>query len=104
MRYYFIKRKKKKFNEFNKKLNDFSNKVDNFNKKTSLNHITGHDKKKAVNKLVCPKCGSSNIQFAGNNRKSFSVDKAVAGTVLTGGVGALAGFIGKTGEKIFSFV
>lgn len=49
-------------------------------------------------KLVCPACGSDNIQFVGNQRKAFSVGKAVGGAVLTssfGGVGSLAGFIGK---------
>lgn len=45
--------------------------------------------------LVCPHCGSTNIQPLGQHRKGFSVGKAVGGTVLTGGVGALAGFVGK---------
>lgn len=46
-------------------------------------------------KLSCPYCGSTNLQPLGQHRKVFSVGKAVGGTVLTGGVGALAGFIGK---------
>jgi predicted RNA-binding Zn-ribbon protein involved in translation (DUF1610 family) len=50
-------------------------------------------------KLVCPACGSDNIQFAGNQRKAFSVGKAVGGAVLAGGVGSLAGFIGKKSKK-----
>lgn len=49
-------------------------------------------------KNQCPNCGSANIQFMDNNRKGFSVGKAVAGGVLTGGVGTLAGFTGKKGE------
>ena len=32
-------------------------------------------------------------------RKSFSIGKAAAGTIMTGGVGALAGFAGKKGKK-----
>ncbi len=34
-----------------------------------------------------------------NNRKGFSTGKAIGGAVLTGGVGAIAGFAGKK-EKI----
>lgn len=45
--------------------------------------------------LVCPHCGSTNIQPLGQHKKGFSVGKAVGGVVLTGGVGALAGFAGK---------
>ncbi|WP_231793359.1 hypothetical protein [Limosilactobacillus albertensis] len=45
--------------------------------------------------LVCPHCGSTNIQPLGQHKKGFSVGKAVGGTILTGGVGALAGFAGK---------
>ena len=47
---------------------------------------------------VCPRCDSTNIQFMQNNKKAFSVGKAVGGAVLTGGVGALAGFAGKKGD------
>lgn len=46
-------------------------------------------------KLYCPHCGSTNIQPLGSHRKGFSVGKAVGGAVLTGGIGALAGFAGK---------
>lgn len=46
----------------------------------------------------CPKCKSTNIQVMGNDRKAFSLGKAVAGTVLAGGVGSLAGFAGKKGK------
>lgn len=48
--------------------------------------------------LKCPKCKSTNVQILGNNRKGFSVGKAVGGALLTGGVGALAGFAGKKGK------
>ena len=50
-------------------------------------------------KIACPHCDSTDIQFMGNNKKSFSVGKAVGGTLLVGGVGALAGFVGKKGKK-----
>lgn len=46
----------------------------------------------------CPNCRSYNIEHLGNNRKKFSVGKAVGGAVLTGGVGTLAGFVGKKGK------
>ncbi|WP_367365894.1 hypothetical protein [Pediococcus parvulus] len=48
----------------------------------------------------CPRCKSKNIQAVGNHRKGFSVGKAVLGGVLVGGVGTLAGFVGKKGKKI----
>ncbi len=48
--------------------------------------------------MNCPKCGSTNIQVLGNNRKGFSIGKAVGGALLTGGIGALAGFAGKKGK------
>lgn len=51
-----------------------------------------------MSKLKCPSCGSSNIQVMGNNRKGFSVGKAVGGALLTGGIGAIAGFAGKKGK------
>lgn len=56
------------------------------------------EKRESANKIVCSNCKSTNIEFMGNNKKNFSVGKAVAGTALTGGVGALAGFAGKKGN------
>ncbi|CAJ1222114.1 hypothetical protein [Limosilactobacillus fermentum] len=50
-------------------------------------------------KMKCPRCGSKNIQLAGKHRKGFSVGKAVGGTALTGGIGALTGFAGKQTKK-----
>lgn len=43
------------------------------------------------NQVQCPKCNSDQITA---NKKGFSGRKAVAGAVLTGGVGLLAGTIG----------
>ena len=48
------------------------------------------------NRATCPKCGSDQLSA---NKKGFGVGKAVAGAVLTGGVGLLAGFIGS--QKIY---
>ena len=68
--------------------------------KKEINQMTSAAILEAINrgitgKLFCPYCGSTNLQPLGQHRKVFSVGKAVGGTVLTGGVGALAGFIGK---------
>lgn len=62
-------------------------------------NINKQEKQAKQNTLECPNCGSNNITFAGNKRKSFSVSKAVGGAVLTGGIGTLAGFTGKKGKK-----
>lgn len=50
------------------------------------------------NKLCCPKCKSTDIESLGNERKEFSVGKAVGGAFLTGGIGTLAGFAGGKGK------
>lgn len=50
-----------------------------------------------MSEIVCPKCSSSQL-FA--NKKGFSGKKAVAGAILTGGVGLLAGTIGSNKVKI----
>ncbi len=62
--------------------------------------------KKAENKaplfhsgVHCPKCRSLDVEFMQNNRKGFSTGKAIGGAVLTGGVGAIAGFAGKKGKN-----
>jgi hypothetical protein len=44
-------------------------------------------------KVTCPKCGSDQLS---SNKKGFSGGKAVAGAVLTGGIGLLAGIIGSS--------
>lgn len=54
--------------------------------------------RQSANALICPNCNSANVQNIGNNKKSFSVGKAVGGAVLTGGIGTLAGFAGKKGK------
>lgn len=48
-------------------------------------------------KLYCPNCGSSQLVA---NKKGFGAGKAVAGALLTGGVGLLAGFIGSGKVKV----
>ena len=56
-------------------------------------------KKMDKNAIKCPHCNSKNVQFMQQNKKGFSVGKAVGGAVLTGGIGTLAGFAGKKGNK-----
>lgn len=48
--------------------------------------------------VKCPKCKSTNVVVMGNDRKGFSVGKAVGGAILTGGIGVLAGFAGAKGK------
>ena len=60
------------------------------------------DKKKQEKKqniITCPNCNSKDVSFLQQDKKAFSVGKAVGGAVLTGGVGALAGFAGKKGNE-----
>lgn len=47
--------------------------------------------------ILCPKCGSDQVTA---NKKGFSGKKAVAGAVLTGGIGLLAGTLGSNKIKI----
>jgi hypothetical protein len=49
-----------------------------------------------IEKIVCPKCKSTMIEY---NKKGFGIGKALAGAIVTGGVGFLAGFIGSTNVK-----
>lgn len=48
-------------------------------------------------KVCCPMCGSDQLS---SQKKGFGFGKAVAGGLLTGGVGLLAGFIGKNNIQI----
>lgn len=50
------------------------------------------------NKIKCPKCSSTQLT---SDKKGFSGKKALAGAVLTGGIGLLAGTIG-SGNLIIS--
>ncbi|MGP0445851.1 hypothetical protein ACTRT6_05305 [Streptococcus pneumoniae] len=54
---------------------------------------------KKQNIITCPNWKSKDVTFLQQDKKAFSVGKAVGGAVLTGGVGALAGFAGKKGNK-----
>ena len=47
--------------------------------------------------LCCPKCGSKELH---SDKKGFSGGKALAGAVLTGGIGLLAGTIGSKDIQI----
>lgn len=44
------------------------------------------------NTARCPKCGSTSLATV---KKGFGVGKAITGGILVGGIGLLAGFIGK---------
>lgn len=46
---------------------------------------------------ICPSCQSEQVHYMGNQSKRFSVKKALVGGLLTGGIGAVAGFAGKKG-------
>jgi len=45
-----------------------------------------------MEEVKCPKCNSTQLTA---NKKGFSAGKAVAGAVITGGIGLLAGTIGQ---------
>ena len=47
--------------------------------------------------LCCPKCGSKELH---SDKKGFSGGQALAGAVLTGGIGLLAGTIGSNDMQI----
>lgn len=71
-------------------------------KNMSLENFTEKENNQSnntTNILLCPNCKSTNVDFMQNNKKNFSVGKAVAGAALTGGVGTLAGFTGKKGNN-----
>lgn len=51
-------------------------------------------------KIKCPKCGSDQITA---DKKGFSGKKAVAGALLTGGIGILAGTIGSNKIEVHCF-
>lgn len=65
------------------------------------NKLSAQTAAKKENKKVikCPTCHSRDVQFMQNNKKGFSVGKAVGGAALTGGIGTLAGFAGKKGKN-----
>ena len=60
------------------------------NRKRSLEEGAKRAERKR-NNPSCPHCGSTALSA---NKKGFGLGKAVAGGVITGGVGLLAGFIG----------
>ena len=72
-------------------------------KKRELEEFRANQEKKKQAKkqniITCPNCNSKDVSFLQQDKKAFSVGKAVGGAVLTGGVGALAGFAGKKGKK-----
>lgn len=73
--------------------------VEIIRKENDLGFMPSDKKDNKTNFLSCPNCSSTEIDFMQNNKKNFSVGKAVAGAALTGGVGTLAGFTGKKGKN-----
>lgn len=52
-----------------------------------------------MSNMKCPKCKSINVQLMGQNKKGFSIGKAVVGGLITPfGIGTMAGFLGKKGK------
>lgn len=68
-------------------------------RKRETEKITANQEQKKQNIITCPNCNSKDVSFLQQDKKAFSLGKAVGGAVLTGGVGALAGFAGKKGKK-----
>lgn len=67
--------------------------------KENLKESAWPKKQPDKNKITCPSCGSVDVDFMSNDKKGFSAGKAIGGALLTGGIGALAGFAGKKGNK-----
>lgn len=65
----------------------------------NLQQVKNEHKKATAKAVKCPHCKSTDVEFMVQQRKAFSVGKAVAGAAMTSGVGALAGFAGKKGKK-----
>ena len=66
--------------------------------KANKSSLAKENEEKGV--FCCPLCGSTDLQVTGgNNKKDFSLGKAVGGALLVGGVGALAGFLGEGSDK-----
>ena len=88
------------------KLNDLSQKIQKANNSLkefsdSCNELSktmfraAGFKTKKKNNVSCPKCDSLNVVPIGESKKGFSMGKAIGGGILTGGIGTMAGFIGK---------
>ncbi|MFU1594084.1 hypothetical protein [Streptococcus dysgalactiae] len=66
-------------------------------RQTQLNSEIKQVIKKEKEAVRCPKCKSTNVVFMQQDKKTFSVKKAVAGTLLIGGT--VMGFLGEKGKK-----
>lgn len=71
----------------------------NYRKELEIERINDKKPTEQHHVLKCPHCDSINVDFVQNNKKGFSVGKAAAGAALTGGIGTLAGFVGKKGNN-----
>jgi|SRR5690625_255360 len=80
-------------------IKDSGNTIERHDPSTEFSELQKPKKKKRDKNIVaCPNCDSTNVHFIKNDRKGFSIGKALGGAVLTGGIGALAGFAGKKGK------
>jgi len=97
----YTKKQREDIDEFLSELSELSDDITL--KEGTQTKETPKKRKKIKDKSVaqCPKCLSTDVEFMDNKKKGFSVGKAVAGTILTGGVGSLAGFAGKKGKDRF---
>lgn len=87
--------KQSEIDKFNKKAEKRRNKESKFAKFAEYCEKSVNEQKT----VRCPYCGSTDvIPVAAPKRKAFSTGKALAGGILTGGVGLLAGFAGKNGK------
>ena len=80
-----VKNTNKNLNEFKEEL-DFPNDMAQIQKE-QLNQ----QKKQYESQAKCPRCGSISLSY---NKKGYGVGKAVAGALVFGGIGLLAGGIG----------
>ena len=81
-----------KIQKANASLQELSDSCNELNK-TMLRAVGFNMRKK--NNVSCPKCNSLNVAPLGDSKKGFSFGKAIGGGLLIGGVGTMAGFIGK---------
>lgn len=79
---------------------DKTNKSINKSSKQSVEKLNDASARaKGQKKIKCPRCKSLDVDFLENDKKSFSIGKAIGGSALGGPIGSLAGFFGKKGKK-----
>ena len=81
----------------NKEMRAFQKSIELDDDDEDDDEYTELDKEEEQDAIRCPYCNSKNIHA---HKKGFSGKRAVAGPVLTGGVGILAGTIGSNNIKL----